>query len=98
ALEARGSQHAILCGEVIHTRAPDAELLLANWDVDDPATFLDAVRWARREGVKLISTSVITPSWRDGEGGGRVHESLPRLLGTGTGADDALCFASAGNI
>jgi subtilisin family serine protease len=97
-LEARDSQHGILCGEVIHTLAPDAELLLANWDVDDPATFLDAVRWARKEGVKLISTSVITPSWSDGEGGGKVHEALTRLLGAGDGAADALCFASAGNI
>src|SRR5437868_14913546 len=30
-LEARDSQHGILCGEVIHSVAPEAELLLANW-------------------------------------------------------------------
>ena len=33
-LEAKDSQHGILCGEVIHTIAPDAELLFANWDTD----------------------------------------------------------------
>src|SRR5262245_37837000 len=29
ALEARDSQHGVLCGEVIHALAPDAELLFA---------------------------------------------------------------------
>src|SRR5262245_63159706 len=30
-LEAKPSQHGILCGEVLHALAPDAELMLANW-------------------------------------------------------------------
>ncbi len=49
-LEARDSQHGILCGEVIHTLAPDAELFFANWEPNQPATFLEAVRWARSGG------------------------------------------------
>src|SRR5262245_24582437 len=31
-LEARDSQHGILCAEVIHRVAPDAKLLFANWE------------------------------------------------------------------
>src|SRR5437016_3943187 len=48
-MEARDSQHGILCGEVIHTLAPAAELLLATWEPDCPEQFLAAVRWAREQ-------------------------------------------------
>jgi hypothetical protein len=92
-LEARDSQHGILCAEVVHALAPDAELLLANWDGDRPEQFLDAVRWARDQGARIVTCSVVTPTWSDGEGGGPVHERLTRLLG-----QDVLCFASAGNM
>ena len=96
-LEARDSQHGILCAEVVHTLAPQAELLLATWEPDSPRAFLDAVKWARSAGARVISCSLIMPGWSDGEGGGPVHQALRRLLGSGTGADDVLCFASAGN-
>jgi hypothetical protein len=96
-LEAKDSQHGILCGEVIHALAPDADLLLANWEPDHPEQFLAAVRWAREQGARLISCSVIMPSWSDGEGGGPVHEALRRVLGPGNEPGDVLCFASAGN-
>jgi hypothetical protein len=96
-LEARDSQHGILCAEVLHALAPDAEILLANWEPDRSEQFLAAVRWAREQGARIVSCSVIMPSWSDGEGGGAVHESLSRLLGDGTHAGDILCFASAGN-
>jgi subtilisin family serine protease len=95
-LEARDSQHGILCGEVVHALAPDAELLFANWEADSPQSFLDAMRWAREQGARVISCSVIMPSWSDGEGGGPVHDELARILG-GERPDDVLCFASAGN-
>jgi hypothetical protein len=95
-LEARDSQHGILCGEVVHTLAPDAELLFANWEADSPERFLDAVRWARARGAQVITCSLIMPSWGDGEGGGPIHEELTRILG-GERADDVLYFASAGN-
>ena len=72
--------------------APDAELLLANWEPDQPASFLAAVRWAREQGARVISCSVIMPSWSDGEGHGAIHKALTELL-----AGDLLCFASAGN-
>jgi subtilisin family serine protease len=91
-LEARDSQHGILCGEVLHAVAPQAELLFANWEPDRSDQFLEAVRWAKREGARVLSCSLIMPSWSDGEGNGAVHEELTQLLG-----DDLLCFASAGN-
>ncbi len=96
-LEARDSQHGILCGEVLHTLAPEAELLFANWEPDSPEQFLQAARWARQQGARIISCSVIMPSWSDGEGGGPFHEALARILGTGRDAGDVLFFASAGN-
>jgi hypothetical protein len=97
-VEARDSQHGILCAEVFHAIAPDAELLFANWEPDRPATFLEAVRWARELGARLVSCSVIMPSWSDGEGRGPIHEALARLLGNGKDPADLLFFASAGNI
>ncbi len=97
-LEAKDSQHGILCGEVVHSLAPEADLIFANWDPDQPKSFLDAVRWARDQGAEIISCSVITPSWSDGEGGGPVHEALAHILGTGKDGCDVLCFASAGNM
>jgi subtilisin family serine protease len=96
-LEAKDSQHGILCGEVIHALAPSAELLFANWEAEEPQTFLDAVRWARAQGARLISCSCIMPSWSDGEGGGPVHAALAKLLGDGDHPGGALLFASAGN-
>jgi subtilisin family serine protease len=90
-LEARDSQHGILCGEVVHAVAPEAEIMLINWEADSPQAFLDAVRWAREQGAKVLSCSLIMPSWSDGEGGGEVHRALAPLL------EDTLFFASAGN-
>jgi hypothetical protein len=97
-LEARDSQHGILCGEVIHALAPEADLLLATWEPDHPDQFLAAVRWAREQRARIISCSLIMPSWSDGEGDGPVHEALTRILGNGNEPCDLLCFASAGNI
>ena len=97
-LEAKDSQHGILCGEVVHALAPDAEILFANWEPDDPETFLEAVRWARKEGARIATCSVIMPCWSDGNGGGEVHRKLAGLLGDGKTVEDMLCFASAGNI
>jgi hypothetical protein len=96
-LEARDSQHGILCGEIVHALAPDAELLFANWEVERPDQFLAAVRWAHSQGARVISCSVVMPSLSDGEGGGAVHRELARLLGPGGNPGDVLCFASAGN-
>jgi subtilisin family serine protease len=96
-MEAKNSQHGILCSEVIHALAPDAELLLATWESDNPDQFLQAVRWARQQGAKIISCSVIMPCWSDGEGGGSIHEALSEVVGHGNRQGDLLCFASAGN-
>lgn len=96
-LEAKDSQHGILCGEVVHALAPEAELLLANWEADNAESFLQAVCWARAQGAQVISCSVIMPSLSDGDGGGRVHAELARVLGPGSGRGDVLLFASSGN-
>jgi hypothetical protein len=93
-LDARDSQHGILCGEVIHALAPDARLAAANWEPERPEAFLAAVRWARQQGARVLSCSVIMPGWSDGEGGGPVHAELTRLLAADGGA---LLFACAGN-
>ncbi len=95
-LETR-DQHGILCGEVVHTLAPDAELLFADWDIERPESFLEAVRSARQQGVRVVTCSIVTPHWSDGEGRGAVHEALASILGTGNKPGDMLCFASAGN-
>jgi hypothetical protein len=96
-LEARDSQHGILCGETVHALAPEAELLFANWEPERPEQFLAAVRWAGGQGARVVSCSVIMPTWSDGEGHGPVHEALARILGPGDRPGDLLCFASAGN-
>jgi hypothetical protein len=96
-LEAKESQHGILCGEVIHALAPDAELLFANWDADRPDEFLHAVRWAHDQGARILSCSLIMPSWSDAEGGGPVHAELSRIIGDGRDRNDLLFFACAGN-
>jgi subtilisin family serine protease len=96
-LEARDSQHGILCAEVVHALAPEAEILLANWEPERPASFLEAARWAKERGARVLSCSVIMPSWSDGEGGGAFHEGLTRIVGDGSRSGAVLCFASAGN-
>ncbi len=105
-LQAKDSQHGILCAEIIHTLAPEAELLLANWEPECPDQFLAAVRWARQQGARVLSCSHIMPSWSDCEGHGRIHEELVRLLAPlspfqedegNKEVGDALFFASAGN-
>jgi subtilisin family serine protease len=97
-LEARDSNHGVLCGEVLHALAPDAELLLANWEPDNVPRFLDAVRWARGQGARVVSCSMVMPNWSDGEGGGAVHTELARIVGDGLGPTDALFVAPAGNL
>src|SRR5205807_2164257 len=91
----KDSQHGILCGEVVHALAPAAELLFANWEPDRPDQFLDAVRWARQQGARILSCSLIMPSWSDGEGGGSIHAALARLLGKGDQADEIVAHSSA---
>ncbi|MFN4259938.1 MAG: S8 family serine peptidase [Gemmataceae bacterium] len=96
-LEGKDSQHGILCGEILHALAPEAELLLAAWEPNNPAQFLKAVRWAKEQGARVLSCSVIIPSWSDGAGGGHIHQELRGILGTGDEPADVLFFASAGN-
>lgn len=96
-LEARDSIHGILCGEIVHRLAPDAELLFANWDPDQPDSFLGAVLWARDRGARIICCSLVMPTWSDGDGRGMLHEKLTELLSK-DGSAEALFFACTGNM
>ncbi len=96
-LDTRPSQHGILCSEIIHRLAPEAELLLATWEPDDPDAYMQAVRWARAQGANILSCSIIMPTWSDGDGGGACHRAIQSVLGTGAQRGDGLFFASAGN-
>src|SRR5437868_4968020 len=79
----------VLAGSLL---TPAADILLANWEPDSPEAFLEAVRWAKAEGARIMTCSVIMPSWSDGEGRGSVHSALTQILGA-----DVLFCASAGN-
>ncbi len=96
-LEFKDSQHGILVAEVVHAVAPDAEILLANWNTEEPETFLDAVKWGRDQGVRVMTCSVVMPSWSDCEGNGPAHKKLSELIGDGTKPGDPLFFSCAGN-
>jgi subtilisin family serine protease len=96
-LEAKNSQHGIRCAEVVHAYAPSAELVFVNWEPDAPETFLEAVRWAKEQGARILTCSLIMPSWSDGDGHGPVHTALAQMLGSGKDPRDLLFFASAGN-
>ncbi len=97
-LEARDSQHGVLCAEVIHTLAPDAEILLADWEPDVPESFVRALRWAKSEGAHVASCSVVMPSWSDGAGGGPTHAAIREIVGTGSRVGDMILTAAAGNL
>jgi subtilisin family serine protease len=97
-LEARDSNHGVMCAEVVHAIAPDAELIFANWEPDQPETFIAAARWCRAQGAQVVSCSVIMPAWSDGEGGGDVHHQLAEIFGDGKRPGDLLAFACAGNL
>lgn len=91
-LEAKDSDHGIACAEIVHAIAPDAHLLFANWEPDDPAAFLRAVAWCKDQGATILSCSIVMPGWSDGHGGGGVHDEMRRLT------EGCLFFASAGNL
>ena len=97
-LEARDSNHGVLCGEVIHAIAPQAELIFANWEPDRPETFVEAARWCREQGARVLSCSVVMPAWSDGEGGGEVHRELAGVFHVDDGRKDLLAVACAGNL
>jgi subtilisin family serine protease len=97
--EAKNSQHGILCAEVMHSLAPEAELLLVTWEPDSSERFLQAVRWAKDAGARIISCSILMPSWSDGEGGGDFHEKLQRILqGDARSPDGALRSGSCDGV
>lgn len=97
-LEAKSSLHGLTCAEIVHTVAPGARVLLANWEPDSPRHFLEAVRWAKGQGANVISCSVVMPGWSDGRGGGEVHRRLKEILGDVDDPRTPLFFAAVGNF
>lgn len=85
-----GGVHGWACAEAVHRMAPDAELHLVR---TDSFTLLeDAVAWAAREGIDVISMSMsfYSDSFYDGTG---PHTPLMDTLA----ASGALMVKSAGN-
>jgi len=97
-LEARDSRHGVRCAAVVHAVAPGCRVLLANWEPDQPDSFLKALAWAKAAGAKVVTCSLVMPAWGDGDGGGAVHAAAARLIGDGTRADDLVAVACAGNL
>lgn len=97
-IEARNSHHGILCAEVVHAIAPDAELMFVSWQPESPDSFVEAVAFAKRAGAQIITCSVIMPCWSDGEGGGPTHAALNPVIGASNQPSDLLTVTCAGNL
>ena len=82
--------HGIACAEVIHTVAPGAELHLVR--VNGLTTLENAVDWAIREGIDIVSMSMsfFNESFYDGTG--PVNAQVDALV-----AANILLVSSAGN-
>lgn len=82
--------HGVACAEVIHDIAPEAELYLVR--VNGQTTFENAIDWAIREGIDLISMSMTFFNESFYDGTGPISEPLSRLEDAGI-----LMVTSAGN-
>lgn len=82
--------HGYACAEIVHDIAPDAELHLVR--VNGPTTFENAVGWAIRNDIDVISLSMsfFNDSFYDGTG--PVADNVARLAQAGI-----VLVASAGN-
>lgn len=82
--------HGVGCAEVVHDYAPDAELHLVR--VNGTTTFENAVDWAIRNEVDVVSLSMsfFNNSFHDGSG--PMNDAAARLADAGT-----LLVSSAGN-
>jgi hypothetical protein len=85
----RGS-HGVACAELIHDIAPEAELHFVR--VNGQTTFENAVDWAIREEMDLISMSMTFFNESFYDGSGVISDQLDRLE-----AADILMVTSAGN-
>ena len=82
--------HGVACAEVIHDLAPEAELHLVR--VNGQTTFENAVEWAIREEIDVVSMSMsfFNNSFHDGTG--PLNDAAARL-----GENGVLLVTSAGN-
>jgi len=82
--------HGIACAEVIHTIAPGAELHLVR--VNGLTTLENAVDWAIKEGIDIISMSMSFFNESFYDGSGAVNDQVDELVSAGI-----LLVSSAGN-
>ena len=82
--------HGVACSEVVRDLAPEAELHLVR--VNGQTTFENAVDWAIREEVDLISMSMTFFNESFYDGSGPISEAIERLEEAGI-----LLITSAGN-
>lgn len=82
--------HGVACAEIIHALAPDAELHLVY--VSSYTTFENAVDWAIREGIDIVSMSMSYFNYSFYDGTGDISSTAARLADHGT-----LMVTSAGN-
>ncbi len=82
--------HGIACAEIIRDIAPGVELHLVR--VNGQTTLENAVEWAVREGIDLISMSLSFFNQSFYDGSGPISRSMEVL-----GAGDTLMVTSAGN-
>ena len=82
--------HGLACGEVIRDLAPGVELHLVR--VNGQTTLENALAWAAREGVDLISMSLSFYGESYYDGTGPISDAVEALAGT-----DTLLVTSAGN-
>jgi len=82
--------HGVACAEIVHDYAPDAELHLVR--VNGPTTFENAVDWAIRNDIDVVSLSMsfFNNSFHDGSG--VMNDTAARLADAGT-----LLVSSSGN-
>ena len=82
--------HGVACAEIIHDIAPEAELFLVR--VNGQTTFENAINWAIREEIDLISMSMTFFNESFYDGTGPISEPISRLEEAGI-----LMVTSAGN-
>ncbi len=77
-----GSRHGTACAEIVHDMAPEADLVLANFD--SVSSHHDAVSWLISQDVNVISCSA---GWANqlgpGDGRGPINDDVERALSAG---------------
>jgi hypothetical protein len=85
-----GIEHGTACAEIVHDMAPNAKLWLVNFDTD--VEHHNAVDWLIKQGIQVISYSLIWYGAGAGDGTGPICEDVERAA-----ARKILWASAAGN-